>query len=448
MARLFGTDGVRGIANKKLDCKLAFDLGQASAKVLASAVHKAKIVIGKDTRISGDMLESALIAGICSMGAEASRLGVIPTSAVAHLTRVYGADAGVMISASHNSVEYNGIKFFNSGGYKLADDIEDEIEEMVNRGMEDEMLPTGLSVGRIVKLKNAAEEYKDFLIRQCGTSLEGIKVVLDCANGAASSIAPSVLKKLDADVMPFYNLPDGTNINEKCGSTYPESLAMLVRELGADVGIAFDGDADRMIAVDELGRIVDGDRVMAICALDLKERWLLKNNAVVATVMSNLGLELGLKNHGIDVVKTDVGDRYVLEEMLKGSYNFGGEQSGHVIFLDSNTTGDGILTCIKLLSIMKRKDEKLSKLAKVIDILPQVLVNARVSEDKKHQYNDVEEIRQAISRLERESKGRGRVLIRPSGTEPLVRVMIEGESREYIESQAVAIAELIEERLG
>ncbi len=446
MARMFGTDGVRGIANAGLTGELAFKLGQASAEVLTGEVHRAKILIGMDTRISADMLEFAMVAGICSAGADACTLGVIPTSAVAHLTRYYEADAGVVISASHNSFEYNGIKIFNREGYKLADEIEDKIEDIVKNGSA-RPLPTGLGLGRRVKLKNGTEEYIKFLAGTTNESLSGLKIVLDCANGAASLVAPEVFKRLGAEVICCFNAPDGTNINDNCGSTHPENLSRIVSEMGADMGLAFDGDADRLIAVDEFGRLINGDRVMAINAIDLKERGLLKKNVLCATVMSNLGLELGLKEHGITVVKTDVGDRYVLEEMLKSGYSLGGEQSGHVIFLDHNTTGDGILTGIQLASVLKRTNKTLSELANVINILPQVLVNARVAEDKKRAYADDEQICDRIAQLEAQMHGRGRVLIRPSGTEPLVRVMIEGEDREFIEKQASEMARLIEQRL-
>lgn len=447
MGRLFGTDGVRGIANEKLDCTLAFKLGQAAAKVLTNEVHKAKILIGKDTRISGDMLESALIAGICSAGAEACTLGVIPTSAVAHLTRYYEADAGAVISASHNTVEYNGIKFFNAKGYKLADAIEDEIEKLVLGGIGGE-LPTGLGVGQRVRLRNAPREYADFLVESSPVRLDGLKVVLDCANGASSALAGEVFSRLGAEVYAHYNMPDGANINDNCGSTHPGNLQILVNEYGADVGLAFDGDADRLIAVDEFGRIIDGDRIMAVCALDMKERGCLAKNTLVATVMSNLGLELSLKPQGIEIVKTGVGDRYVLEEMLASGYNFGGEQSGHLIFLDHNTTGDGMLSGIQLLGVMKRKGKTLSELANAVEILPQVLVNAKVSEEKKFDYDKDEEILSEIARLEQQMAGQGRVLIRTSGTEPLVRVMIEGKDKKAIGAEAVKIARLIEQKLG
>ena len=447
MARLFGTDGVRGIANENLNCDMAFKLGQAGAYCLTNAVHKAKILIGRDTRISGDMLESALVAGITSVGAEAVVAGVIPTAAVAFLTLRYDMDAGVMISASHNTVEYNRIKFFSSKGYKLPDAVEDRIEDIILNGSEQIKLPTGEGIGRRVRAKNAKEEYIEHLVESTKENFAGIRVVLDCANGAASRVAPEVFSRLGAEVMPLYNVPDGTNINDNCGSTHPMNLSRAVTERGADLGLAFDGDSDRLIAVDEHGSIVNGDQIMAVCALDMKQRGLLKQDTLVATVMSNLGLELGLKQAGIRLEKTKVGDRYVLEEMLKSGYNLGGEQSGHIIFLDGNTTGDGILSGVQLLSVMKRAGKPLSRLAKVIDILPQVLVNAKVSEQKKYDYDQDEVILKEIRELEKQFEGQGRVLIRTSGTEPLVRVMIEGKDKDYIARQAVRMAQLVEERL-
>ena len=448
MARLFGTDGVRGIANEKLTCDLAFKLGQVGAYCLTNAVHQAKILIGRDTRISGDMLEASMIAGICSVGAEAVTAGVIPTAAVAHLTLHYAMDAGVMISASHNTLEYNGIKFFNSSGYKLQDEIEDRIEDIIVNQSEKIDLPTGTHVGRKVRLKKADDEYIEHVTSGTDVRLDGIKVVLDCANGAASEVAPLVFERLGAEVYPIYNDPDGTNINEYCGSTHPANLSRAVTEVGADVGLAFDGDADRLIAVDEHGAIVDGDTIMAICALDMKKRGALSKNVVVGTVMSNMGLEIGLKERGVTLVKTQVGDRYVLEEMLRNGFNFGGEQSGHIIFLDGNTTGDGIYSGVQLLSVIKKEGKGLSKLSKIIEILPQVLVNAQVSEEKKHLYMDDPEIASKIRKLEKNFDGEGRVLIRTSGTEPLIRVMIEGKDKEYITEQALSIAKLVEERLG
>ena len=447
MGRLFGTDGVRGIANRKLTCELAFRLGQAGAYVLTSEVHKAKILIGRDTRISGDMLEAALVAGICSVGAEAVAAGVLPTSAIARLTRDYEADAGVVISASHNTVEYNGIKFFNSEGYKLSDEIERRIERIILDDAEQITLPTGVDVGRRVNIKNASAEYEDFLVSAVDMPFSGIKIVLDCAHGAASDIAPDVFERLGAEVIPYYNTPDGTNINDYCGSTHPQKLTQLVAELGADAGFAFDGDADRVIAVDEHGVIVDGDKVMAVCAIDLKKMNKLKKNTLVCTVMSNLGLDIAMQDHGIDIIKTDVGDRYVLERMLKSGFALGGEQSGHIIFLEHNTTGDGILTAIQLVSVMVREKQPLSKLAEVVDILPQVLLNVDVDEGNKTAYKKDEKIQQHIAALEKKFKGKGRVLIRPSGTEPLIRIMIEGEDIKTIEDEAVALAHLMQERL-
>ena len=448
MARLFGTDGVRGIANEKLNCELAFKLGQVGAYCLTNAVHQAKILIGKDTRISGDMLESAMIAGICSVGAEAVIAGIVPTAAVAYLTLHYELDAGVVISASHNTLEYNGIKFFNSNGYKLQDEIEDRIENIIVNESEKIQLPTGTSVGRKVLLKKADDEYIEHLTTSTDVRFDGLKVVLDCANGAASRIAPEVFERLGAEVYPIYNDPDGTNINDFCGSTHPANLSRSVTEIGADIGLAFDGDADRLIAVDSHGSIVDGDTILAICALRMNKENKLAKNVVVGTVMSNLGLEIGLRSNGITLVKTQVGDRYVLEEMLKNGYNFGGEQSGHIIFLDGNTTGDGILSGVQLVTVMKKEGISLSKLSKSIEILPQVLVNAKVSEEKKHLYMEDPEIAANIKELEKNFAGEGRVLIRTSGTEPLVRVMIEGKNKEYITEHAIRMAKLVEERLG
>lgn len=448
MARLFGTDGVRGVANEKLTCDLAFKLGQAGASVLTSEVHKARILIGRDTRISGEMLESALVAGICSVGAEAVVAGVIPTSGVSYLTRNYDADAGIVISASHNSAEYNGIKFFNAQGKKLPDEIEDHIENIILSGGEEIELKTGVNVGRRVRAANASAEYKEFLISTTDTSLRGLKIVLDCAHGAASNIAPRAFAELGADVVPYYNTPDGTNINDNCGSTHPGKLRQLVAELGADMGFAFDGDADRLIAVDEHGIVVDGDQIMAICAMDLKAQGLLKKNTLVCTVMSNLGLDIAMKAAGIQTVKTRVGDRYVLEEMERGDYSLGGEQSGHIIFLDHNATGDGILTGIQLASIVMRSGKSLSKLADTVSILPQVLVNARVKDEHKEHIMEDEQVKKQIDALEKLFAGKGRVLIRPSGTEPLVRVMIEGPDKKEIERQAVDMAKLIESRLA
>ncbi len=447
MARMFGTDGVRGIANSQLTAELAFRLGRAGAYCLTDEVHSAKILIGKDTRGSGDMLESALVAGICSVGAEAVVACTLPTSAVAYLTRHMDYDAGIMISASHNTVEYNGIKFFNSNGYKLADEIEDKIETLVENNCEEVPMPTGVKIGRRVRIEKAVAEYIEYILESTDVDLSGLKVVLDCANGAASEVGPAVFKKLGAEVISYYNMPDGNNINDMCGSTHPEQLARLVCESGADIGLAFDGDADRLIAVDEHGNIVDGDKIISICALDMKKQGKLNKNTVVTTVMSNLGMEISLKENGITMLRSDVGDRYVLESMLQGGYNLGGEQSGHIIFLDRNTTGDGVLSGVQLLSVMKRTGKHLSSLAKQIKIYPQVLVNATVNDEKKYLYEEDEMILDEIKKLEKAMKGEGRVLIRASGTEPLVRVMIEGKDHHSITKQAVAMAKVLESRL-
>ena len=449
MARLFGTDGVRGIANQDLTCELAFKLGQAAACVLASNVHRPTILVGRDTRISGEMLESALVAGICSMGARAVLVDVLPTPAIAYLTRYYQADAGAVISASHNTVEYNGIKFFNSQGYKLPDAIEDEIEEIVKNGLpEDKQLPVGEGVGRPVRQRNAQRRYIDFAKETTGVRLDGLHIVVDCAQGASYEVAPAVLQELGAKVSAYYHEPDGTNINENCGSTHPERLCELVRELGADVGLAFDGDADRLMAVDERGRVVNGDQVMCICANHLKQQGRLRNNTVVTTIMSNMGLELALKKLGIQNVKTKVGDRYVLENMLANNYSLGGEQSGHVIFLDYNTTGDGLITALQLLTVMVESKQSLSRLAQIMQVLPQSQYAARVSDKRKYDFDKDAEVVEAIQALDKKYEGRGRVLVRASGTEPLVRVMIEGPDQHEMDQDVYALAKLIEKKLN
>ena len=449
MARLFGTDGVRGIANQDLTCELAFKLGQAAACVLASNVHRPTILVGRDTRISGEMLESALVAGICSMGARAVLVDVLPTPAIAYLTRYYQADAGAVISASHNTVEYNGIKFFNSQGYKLPDAIEDEIEEIVKNGLpEGKQLPIGDGVGRPVRQRNAQRRYIDFAKETTGVRLDGLHIVVDCAQGASYEVAPAVLQELGAKVSAYYHEPDGTNINENCGSTHPERLCELVRELGADVGLAFDGDADRLMAVDERGRVVNGDQVMCICANHLKQQGRLRNNTVVTTIMSNMGLELALKKLGIQNVKTKVGDRYVLENMLANNYSLGGEQSGHVIFLDYNTTGDGLITALQLLTVIVESKQSLSRLARIMEVLPQALYGAHVSDARKYDYDKDETILASIAALEKKYEGRGRVLVRASGTEPIVRVMIEGPDQHEMDQDVYDLAKLIERRLN
>ena len=449
MGRLFGTDGVRGVANLELTPKLAYKLGQAGAYVLTGETkHTPKILVGMDTRISGDMLEAALISGICSVGAQVISLGVIPTPAVAYLTRLYDADAGVVISASHNPYEYNGIKFFNSNGYKLSDEIEDKIEELI-KGDEDALpKPVGHNLGYKLYQESALEDYVNFVKGTINGKLEGLKVAIDCANGAAFQAAPMALYDLDAEVSVINNEPDGININSGCGSTHMQQLQAYVKEVKADVGLAFDGDADRVLAVDENGNIVDGDQIMSIIGLHMKKQGTLPYNTIVATVMSNMGMDIMAKNEGLKIEKTKVGDRYVLEEMLNSGYMLGGEQSGHIIFLEHNTTGDGLLTAIQLLKVMKDSGMKLSELASVMQILPQVLINAKVTNEKKYKYLDDEIIKKMCKELEAEFQGEGRVLIRPSGTEPLVRVMIEGKDKEYITRRAKELVRVIEGRLS
>ena len=449
MGKLFGTDGVRGLANAQLDGMLAFKLGQAGAYVLTREKHRPKILIGRDTRLSGDMLEAAIVAGICSVGAEAVVAGVLPTPAVAYLTRHYGADAGVVISASHNSMEYNGIKFFDYRGYKLPDELEERIENIIFDNTEALPVPVGIEIGRRVRARDVTRDYIDFLASTVnGSSLCGIRAVVDCANGAAYEVAPKVLSKLGVQVIPIHDDPDGININQHCGSTHPERLMSYVLETGSDIGLAFDGDADRLILVDEHGKLVDGDQIMAICGISMHLRGVLHKNTVVTTVMSNLGLDLALKKEGCNIVKTKVGDRYVLEEMLAQGYNFGGEQSGHLIFLEHNTTGDGILTALQIMSIMKGSNKSLSKLSSVMTKLPQVLANAKVNDDKKAALSDDPVIQQEIKNIESKFMENGRVLIRASGTEPLIRVMIEGPDQTTVERYAYQLARLIEQRLG
>jgi len=447
MARLFGTDGVRGVANKDLTPQLAFELGRAGAYVLTECSRRPKILIGRDSRVSGDMLKSALTAGLTSVGAEVIDAGIIPTPAVAYLTRLYKLDAGVVISASHNPVEYNGIKFFNKDGYKLPDEVEDKIEKIINENS-DLPTPTGLDVGNVIESKSVQRDYIEFLKSTINCDLRGLKIVLDCAYGASSTVAPILFHELGADVILYGSHPNGEKINVKCGSTNPKVLQEIVAGTGADVGFAFDGDADRLIAVDEKGNIVDGDHIMAMCGIYLKSRGKLNKNTVVVTVMSNIGLDIALKQNGIDVVKTKVGDRYVLEEMVKNGYSIGGEQSGHIIFLDHNTTGDGEITALKVAELLVSSGKKLSELSGVMVSYPQVLINARVKNELKHKYMDDEDIAREINKLEKEMQGEGRVLIRPSGTEPLVRVMVEGKDQEKIESMAKELASLIEKKLN
>jgi phosphoglucosamine mutase len=445
MGRLFGTDGVRGIANEELTPTLAMQLGQAGAYVLTKEnAHKPTIMVGCDTRISGDMLANALMAGACSVGANVVYVGVVPTPAVAYLTRKYKVDAGVVISASHNPVEFNGIKFFDGNGYKLPDALEDEIEALIQSGMEGVKFPTGSSVGKIKYRTDAREEYINHAMKAIPVSLDGMKIVVDCAEGASFYTSVETLKELGATVVAIHNNPDGTNINANCGSTHMEELMARVVYENANVGLAFDGDADRLLAVDEKGKRVDGDQIMAIVGNHMKNNGTLKDNTIVVTVMSNLGFFLMGNAHGITMEQTKVGDRYVLERMKEIGANLGGEQSGHIIFLDENTTGDGLLSALHLLQVLVETGKPLSELASIMEVLPQALINARVPNHKKESYMEYPEIAEAIEALTEKFAGEGRVLIRPSGTEPLVRVMIEGKDQNQIEVEARKLADLIQ----
>lgn len=444
MARMFGTDGVRGVAGTELTIDLATKLGQAGAYVLTKEKsHKPTIMVGCDTRISGGMLANALMAGICSVGANAIYVGVAPTPAIAYLTRKHKVDAGVVISASHNPMEFNGIKFFNGEGYKLSDELEDEIEALIRNDMKDIDFPTGAGIGKIDYRFDIVDEYVEFEKETVPVDLSGLKIVIDCAEGASSYTSVKALKDLGADLIAIHTEPDGTNINADCGSTHMDELKARVVSEKADVGIAFDGDADRMLAVDENGKMVDGDEIMAICGNYLKSKGRLAKDTIVVTVMTNLGFSIMGKEQDINIEKTKVGDRYVLENMKENGYNLGGEQSGHVIFLDDNTTGDGLLSALHLLQVMVDTGKPLSELAKVMEVLPQALVNAKVPNDKKESYMEYSDIAEAIAELEKKFAGEGRVLIRPSGTEPLVRVMIEGKDQKVIDEEAHKLAELI-----
>lgn len=445
MARLFGTDGVRGVANEELTPLLAMQLGQAGATVLTKEnEHRPTIMVGCDTRISGDMLANALMAGICSVGANAVYVGVIPTPAVAYLTKKYKVEAGVVISASHNPVEFNGIKFFDGNGYKLPDSLEDEIENLIRNGMQGVELPTGSRVGKIKYRTDAREEYINHAIQSVPVNLSELKIVVDCAEGASYYTSVEAFRELGANVVPIHNMPDGTNINANCGSTHMEELQARVVYEKAHVGLAFDGDADRLLAVDENGTIIDGDQIMAIVGTHMRDQGKLKKDTIVATVMSNLGFfKMGEREH-LQMEQTKVGDRYVLERMREIGASLGGEQSGHVIFLDENTTGDGLLSALHLLEVMVDTGKPLSELAKVMTVMPQALVNAKVPNHKKEKYMEYPEIAGAIDELNRKFAGEGRVLIRPSGTEPKVRVMIEGKDQRMIEEEAHKLADLIQ----
>lgn len=449
MGRLFGTDGVRGIANSELTPELAFKLGKAGAYVLSRDKTRPVVLIGKDTRLSGDMLEDALSAGILAVGGNVIKVGVLPTPAIAYLVKAYKADAGAVISASHNPFEYNGIKFFNGDGFKLDDSIEDEIEDIILRDIDVNKHITGERLGRSLEADDDAEErYAEFLKGTVDADIKGLKLVIDCANGAAYRVAERVYSDLGAELTVIGNDPNGVNINDRCGSTHPERLQQEVVRQGAFMGLAYDGDADRLIAVDEKGRIIDGDKLICICAKMMKETGQLKGDRVTATVMSNIGFHKYLEKMGCSVDVTAVGDRYVLESMLKTGCLIGGEQSGHIIFLNHTTTGDGILSSLQLLKAVIMSGKKASQLSDEIEIFPQVLKNAGVKNENKTVFMEDEEIKRAVADAENEVKGTGRVLIRPSGTEPLVRVMLEGRDVEHITGLAEGLAELITKRFG
>ena len=448
MRKYFGTDGVRGVANKELTCDLAYKLGRAGGYVLTNNEYKVKVVVGKDTRQSGDMLEAALIAGLMSVGCDVITVGVIPTPGVAYLTRKYGAECGVVISASHNPMEDNGIKFFNKDGFKLDDEIELKIEEYIDNMEKIAYNPIGNEVGVRIHKHTAAQDYVDYLKSIVDTDLTGLKVVLDCANGAAYKVAPEVFRELGAEVIAMNVTPDGENINHKCGSTHPEGLQKAVVEHNADLGLAYDGDADRLIAVDETGTIVDGDHIMILGAVYLKKQNKLAKDTLVVTTMSNIGLHVAAKEYGIDLAITDVGDRYVIEEMKKSSHNLGGEQSGHMIFLDYNTTGDGTLSSLIVSKIVKEEGKTLSEQSALMTTYPQVLINVEVRNEVKNKFMENDEIRAEIERLEKLMNGTGRVLIRPSGTQPLVRVMLEGKDEGQIRELAQELADLIKAKLS
>ncbi|HBN80198.1 MAG TPA: phosphoglucosamine mutase [Ruminococcaceae bacterium] len=450
MGRLFGTDGARGVANSDLTCELSMNIGRAAAMVLTKGGHRhPKILIGKDTRVSSDMLENALIAGLCSVGADVLRLGVVPTPAVAYLIGKYGADAGVMISASHNPCEFNGIKIFSSTGYKLPDALEEQIEAIVLDHAEEPEYPTGGDVGSVSTAVSAVRDYIDHIESTVPeNALRGLSIGLDCANGSASRTAELLFSELGAQCHMISSRPNGVNINDCCGSTHIESLMKFVRENHLDAGLAFDGDADRCLAVDEKGRLVDGDFLMAICAMDMKSRGKLAKNAVVGTIMTNMGFQRFCEDNGIRFAATKVGDRYVLEKMLREQYNFGGEQSGHLIFLDYATTGDGQLTGAQLLSILRRRSAKLSSLATLMTRFPQVLVNVQVGSEGKLRFSADPEVTAAVGAAEKKLGGDGRIVVRPSGTEPLLRVMVEGRDHSLIQSVADGVADVIRRRLA
>lgn len=448
MGRLFGTDGARGVANSELTCELAMKIGRAAAMVLTDDTHsRPRVLIGMDTRISSEMLEAALTAGFCSVGADVLLLGVVPTPAVAYLVTKYGYDAGVMISASHNPCEYNGIKIFKSDGYKLPDELEEEIEAIILDEARVPPVKVGGEVGKVTRAQYALSDYIGHIISTTNLRFDGLKVALDCANGSASVTAKELFTTLGAECHIVSAEPNGVNINDRCGSTHLEQLRAYTVEQGCDIGLAFDGDADRLLVIDEKGGVIDGDKIIAICAIDMKQRGQLTKDAAVVTVMSNMGFFEFCEKNGIQCKTTKVGDRYVLEHMLRHRYSIGGEQSGHVIFLDFATTGDGQLTAVQLLGVMKRSGKKISELAACMEVFPQVMINVRVSNYGKVRFDSDKEIKIAIAAAEEELGDSGRVLVRVSGTEPLVRVMLEGRDQAQIQRLGESIAEVVRERL-
>lgn len=453
MRKYFGTDGIRRIANTELTPELVYKVAKAGAYVLSKRTnHVPLILIGRDTRISGTLIESAMTAGFLSYGANVKLLGVLPTPAVAYLTRKLNADASVVISASHNTFEFNGVKFFSNKGMKIDDSIEEEIEEIIESDKLEELTAVNDKIGVSEVREDLILEYLEFFKKLFKNDLDSLNknnftVGIDTANGATYKIAQKVFEMLGINYKIINTNPDGININDKCGSTHLEAIKQLVIENKLDLGIAYDGDGDRCLAIDENGNEIDGDIFLAIVSNYMKEKGILKNDTIVATVMSNLGLNKYCKDNNLNIKQTKVGDRYVLEEMLKNGYNLGGEQSGHIIFLDYNPTGDGILSSLMLIKILLEKNKKASELKNIIKIYPQVLINAKVSSEKKYDFDKNIEIKQEIEKLEKEFSGNGRVLIRPSGTEPLVRVMIEGEDIEYIRKKAEQLVKLIEEKL-
>ncbi len=449
MGRLFGTDGARGIANKELTCELAMNIGRAAAMVLISdEVEHPTFLIGKDTRLSGDMLEGALIAGLCSVGANVKLLGVVPTPAVAYLVQKYKADAGIMISASHNPYEFNGIKIFNEEGYKLPDDLEEQMEAIVLDNAEPYALVNNENLGTVEILDKGADDYIEHVASAIDYDLSGMEIALDCSNGSSSRTAQKLFEKLGAKCHMLFDNPDGININKDCGSTHVENLKKYVVDNKLDAGLAFDGDADRCLAVDDKGQLVDGDFIIAIIAADMKSRGILKKNTVVGTVMTNMGFNKFCETNGMHFESTKVGDRYVLESMLQHGYNIGGEQSGHVIILDYGTTGDGQLTGATLLSLINRRQARLSSIATLMERFPQVLINVNVTAEGKLEFYTDKEIKAEIKRVTEILGDTGRILVRVSGTEPLIRVMLEGEDFELISNLANETATLIRERLS